>query len=636
VPGVPSGWREELTGWSARAWRVEAGRIVRDVERSGTTPAEWWGELDRCLRRGVLTWVFSDDAYRDMTLLGLWTELEAGRIYLWGNDERDKADRDSGTVSEVPERQTCAEPVGRRGADGGLFRLRGELPSGPEDARAEGKRVRRRGMGFVVVNDPPTIVQFRRRGRCGPCKWVDTRNYGFAPVPEVSGQDVGLSATVRFVRRMCDTLSSERLGALQNTASGQAWYAWRRKHLTHPPLVHCHGPALRLERSAYLGGRCECFVIGKVPPPVYHLDVRSMYASCYTGALLPVRLRHFIEGALLLSEHLEPVAEQAITEVTIESDTPDYPCVRPLVNGKRVRALSRGEPIPQKRAGAICIYPVGRFRTCLCGPELVHALQRGRVREAHRVAVYDMASALTALGTHLGRMRDEFDAAGEKAMALWTKSMLVGLVGRLGMHGRRWVPAPGQQSRGVYRSWVTPGPDGVPTRWRSIAWDVQEEQVSAEGAESVPAMAAWITSLARIKLLEGFDAANCGRVYYCDTDSLWCDQNGYQGVWASGILGSGEPGLFRLVRVHQDAEFIGYKHYRADERIVCAGVPLTYGVSEGLRGGYEVREGAGGALNGCCTPEVRGVVRSMARRQPYLHGNVRADGVVEPIRLWED
>jgi hypothetical protein len=108
--------------------------------------------------------------------------------------------------------------------------------------------------------------------------------------------------------------------------------------------------------------------------------------------------------------------------------------------------------------------------------------------------------------------------------------MLNCLPGKLGQVGRSWVDAPPRPDEGPYATWYAPGPDGHPVRHRSLAWHVQREEVTGETEESIPAMAAWITSAGRMRLLEAIRAAGWAETYYCDTDAVMVSNIGLMGA----------------------------------------------------------------------------------------------------------
>jgi hypothetical protein len=591
-PDVPSRRREELQSWSLVRWRTEGGRPARERHIAGQTAEQFWWEIGSVLSGGATTWLFSPGAVRDMTLLGLWERIETGEVYFDGADHRD---------------------VG-----------------GNDRARRDGFR------GYCVLEDPPTVVLARVRGKPGLLKWLDTRNYGIPPALPTLRRDSGSQPLVQTVRGVTDALSAAGLGALQNTAGSQAWYSFKRKHMGTAMLIHTNRAALDLERAAYVGGRCECFRVGALPPPVYHLDYRALYGWVMREHALPVRLRHHRvsedpdDRPNLLPER------RAIAEVLVETDEPSYPAVRQASPSGAPVALSPGEPLPTHRTGCAVYYPVGRFRAALCGPELDDALIRGRVVGWRRWAVYDMEPALAGYARDLLRLREVAEDEGRKDLAAVWKSLLVCLPGKLGQVGRRWVDAPPRPDEGPYSTWYAPGPDGHPVRHRSLAWNVQREEITGETEESMPAMAAWITSAGRMRLLEAIRAAGWAETYYCDTDAVMVSNIGLMGAYNAGLTADREPGKLRMLGKHQSASLHGIKHYTLDGRTVQAGVPLP-GPEEwpGEQGPW-VRERLNRAAGERRRPVVRLARSDVQRAGRYTHGSVGASGIVEPWRLWEE
>jgi hypothetical protein len=249
-PDVPSRRREELQSWSLVRWRTEAGRPVRERHIAGQTAEQFWWEIGSVLSGGATTWLFSPGAVRDMTLLGLWERIETGEVYFDGADHRD---------------------VG-----------------GNDRARRDGFR------GYCVLEDPPTVVLCRVRGKPGLLKWLDTRNYGIPPALPTLRRDSGSQPLVQTVRGVTDALSAAGLGRPpeHRRVAGLVQFQ-TQTHGDGHAHPHEHRQALDLERASYVGGRCECFRIGPLPPPVYHLDYRALYGWVMREHALPVRLRGY-------------------------------------------------------------------------------------------------------------------------------------------------------------------------------------------------------------------------------------------------------------------------------------------------------------------------------------------------------
>jgi hypothetical protein len=489
---------------------------------------------------------------------------------------------------------------------------------------------------YCVLEDPPTVVLCRVRGKPGLLKWLDTRNYGIThPLPSlrVGGEPRKLVQTVRGVT---DALSVAGLGALQNTAGSQAWYSFKRKHMGTSMLIHTHRAALDLERAAYVGGRCECRRIGPLPPPVYHLDYRGLYGWVMREHALPVRLRGYSGDSFANLPGSVGPAAPLIAEVLVRTDEPAYPAVRQASPSGAPVAMAPGDPLPTNRTGCAVYYPVGRFRAALCGPELNDALARDRVERCYRWAAYDMEPALAGYARDLLRLREVAEDEGRKDLAAFWKAMLNCLPGKLGQVGRAWVDAPPRPDEGPYATWYAPGPDGHPVRYRSLAWHVQREEITGETEESIPAMAAWITSAGRMRLLQAIREAGWENVYYCDTDAVVTGPWGYHALSEGGLTAEREPGKLRLLGRHASAALHGIKHYTLDGRTVQAGVPLP-GPEEGPgEQGPWVRERLNRAAGERRRPVVRLARSDVRRAGAYAHGSVGASGKVEPWRLWED
>lgn len=292
--------------------------------------------------------------------------------------------------------------------------------------------------------------------------------------------------------------------------------------------------------------------------------------------------------------------------------------------------------MPTHRTGCAVYYPIGRFRCALAGPELKDALDLGRVLYYRRWAAYDCEPALAGYARDLLRLRELAEEEGRRDLAAVWKSMMVCLPGKLGQVGRAWVDAPCTPADGPYARWYGPGPGGESVRHRSLAWHVQREEVTAETEESCPAMAAWITSAGRMRLLEAIRAAGWAETYYCDTDAVIVSNHGAGELARAELCAAREPGKLRTLGRHQSASLHGIKHYTLDGKTVQAGVPLP-GSAEGPgEPGPWVHERLHRAAGERRRPVVRLTRSDVKRAGAYTHGSVGSSGIVEPWRLWED
>jgi hypothetical protein len=407
---------------------------------------------------------------------------------------------------------------------------------------------------------------------------------------------------------MIAALAQRGWGGLAATAGSQAMRTWRRAYLTDSVECHADPVALALERTAYVGGRVECGRLGHVDGPLWHLDIRSSYAAVMALRSLPSRLERRGEADL---PRLSPSDRQrfgALAEVAIETPEPAYPAT-----GARPT-----------------LYPVGRFRTTLCGPELEDALSLGRVKAVGRWAMYYLSPCLAAYARAVYSAREDAERAGDEPLASWAKRLLVALPGKLGQRGWHWEDADDLRPDRPWMVWYECRAGGDVNRLRALGGACQRERKEDWANDSVGAIASWVCAHGRMALLRGVRTAGWQHVVYYDTDSLVVDRCGYDALVAvPGLLGNA-LGQWRLLGCYSSAHLYGQKHYRIGERVVCAGAPGDT-LQPGPTAGYWwYRRGAKRALLQAERPSAGRSLQHYARRARYTAGVVGPEGTVTP------
>jgi hypothetical protein len=605
--------RVRLKRWHAWSTLLDSGRPGKSRYSSGTEANGFWDSLRWLLNRGGVTWIVSYQCSKQWALLDVWERIENEQLSICGKDGRIGPD---GAIP-LPELRHGV-PTGRKGqgarADNDVSKVPQPCTDTPgRVGKHAGRNHKAGGSGYLVLEDPPSIMHARVAGTTGTIHWVDSRNYGVTcDEPEEEGESRAAKLH-RFGVDMVRTLRERGLGGLRDTAGSQAMASFRRKHLGHAILCHTDKAALALEQSAYCGGRCECFRIGKARGPVYHYDFSSLYPSVCRDHLLPVRLRHYADrdAALVVGQQTDLLA--CVASVTVETDKPDYPC----------------------RRNGLVVWPVGRFRTALFGPELAHAHMAGRVAAWESIAVYDMEPALRGFALECDAIRLAAKEVGNRELAHWAKRLGVSLPGKFAQLDKRWVTVQCDPPFGYYDEWYAANDGGNPTRWRTIAGVTQYEHVGSWGSDAVPGIAGYIASAGRMRLLSAMAAAGREHVLYCDTDSLFTTEQGRWNLNDAGLLGTSGMGFLRCEGIYGQCEFRGIKDYTADGRHVCAGLRVGSGDPTLDGSTYWWRPWIGVATNTKRRPSADQVLRAYNRTQPYRHGTVLADGTVEPIRIWE-
>lgn len=604
---------ETLDRWGVVRLRLHDGEYESQLPEYGTSAESLHCLLRDASRDGISQLVVSSECIRVWTLLDVWSHIESERIDL---------------IGELRRRYHSADE---------LLESMHSVEDGPtkrwhiNDAR---HRLEHSG-GSLVVSDPPNILKYRHMPRGGWITWIDTANYGLR-VPEdaieCSSQLLELSAIWNTIHRAAVEL---RLGKHGLTAGSQALTGYRRTY--YDGRIYCDANPKGLESVSrgYYGGRCECYQLGPVPSRTFYVDIKSAYASVCRGISVPGRLQRAVEypGGTAATDGTD--YHRCIASVRIATPDPIYPYRRR--NGRE----SLGGDSPGSRGAQSApsdtdiIYPVGRFYTTLPGPELSYAVAHGHVDRIYSLVEYTCEPLLQRWAERLMEYRELADVDDDMYMSSYVKSLLVGLVGKFGQRLKVWEYAPGLQPLCPYGEWVGSDERGLPIRYRSIAWHTQREVVGDWSYHAMPAIACWVTSQCRLWLWQLMQLAGLQHVYYCDTDGLIVDEQGYRAIM--GIDDESDHGLYRLSQrwSTDHCEIRGYRYYVRDGIVTCAGYPHSAGQDAGDGQHYWHTASITECARGQAQPSTVSELRSYSRSDAYRGGAVGADGRVYPTVLAE-
>lgn len=518
--------------------------------RFGTTDA-FWGWLDAKGKQGRRCYVFSPIASDSLTLLAFWTRRHAHR-------------------------------AGRLDGDTDTARVRhGTLPEG-------GISIRR-----LVVNGRPDVIGYSLSG-CSYL-WLSGRQYWDYSSPELcrlfppaaagglSGDAQSVSVMPRMVgeatswlRAMttfADWWAGMDAGPFPRTIPSAAMQFFRSRMTLKSIVVHRDEEAYRLERAACHGGRASLWYYGTIVDrsgrvvlsderpvgysaaemdgPVYRLDVRSMYPSLLRDRMYPVRLVRYSERYTV--DDIQSLARRygVIAEVQLDTDRDEYPC----------------------RDGESVSYPLGRFRSVLCGAELDRAILDGIVKTVWRAAVYEMGRPFHAAAAELCEMRELYRSRGQTHFELLAKLLGNSLAGKLAQRPRGWQEVTGVAHHPEWDVWIDYNADTrVVTHKRSIAGRVYEYRDIGVGQGCLTASFAFLTSYGRSLMRSYREICPCRSVISQDTDGLWVNADGLaslRGTYADRDVAS--IGQLALIGSHSAAYWLSPKHYCTPDGWVLAG-----------------------------------------------------------------
>ena len=503
----------------------------------------------------------------------------------------------------------------------------------------------------AIVDAPPIDISWRQDKKT--IRFIDTLNIWRMPLSAL-GKTVGLRKLrmprpdehparhlaycrrdVKVIMRACmkwfEFLIENDLGGFRSTLAAQAFGSYRHRFMPHPITVHTHELALELERQSYVGGRTECFKLGKHEGEFYYIDVNSMYPSVMKGNLYPHRLSGYYTRVdvedLAYWRHRFAV----ICDVEIETDIPDYP----LVYGSKL------------------VFPVGKFRVSLAGPEFWRAYDAGHVKHIHAAAVYHQAEIFTDFVDFFYNKRLAAKREGDEVTSYSYKILSNSLYGKFGQRGRRFEKVGECSPNIVSIERVIDGDEaslrrrlqdsGNPKIVRLAAKITAEnttrcfggikQQWVAEGESfhSFPAIAAYVTSYARIILADAITLAGRANCYYCDTDSLVVNRQGWESL--THLVDQDRLGAWGLDTVLGAIVLHGPKDYVFDDKVVIKGVKAsatwlsddTVSQSQFLGFRSLVREDSLDA------PLVKRIIKK--QRRVYTKGTPDADNNVLPLEI---
>jgi hypothetical protein len=467
--------------------------------------------------------------------------------------------------------------------------------------------------GFMILEDPPTAAVLWCPAQNKWVTWLDTRNFGVEPPPHVAGEDGEAAWLADWIERVEGLNHELGLGRLRLTGGSQAFNGWRQSYYEGGVYCHVNADAGAIELAGYSGGRCECYRIGVTQTRQFHADVRSLYPYVCIAADMPGQLDCVVQSGDRAASLPTDVLARSIARVKIDTDEPAYPY----------------------RRGTDTIYPVGRFSTVLCGPELVDGASRGRIVAIDQAATYRMSPVLSVYMETLYAARMRADSQGNAGLSSYIKKLLVTLPGKLGQKDRQWQLAPEVWCDDQWCEFWGHDADRKPVRYRSLGGTCYRDTVGGVSYDSCPAISAWITSLGRMRLLGLIRIAGWKNVLYCDTDAIICNAAGYSNLCDANEVKKGELGFLRLIDGDADCTVWGIKHYAMGNKFVAAGVRkgICEDVGDGIH--YWHTPAPADEIAGKRRPRAERTLRRYSACGPYRHGNVGPDGVVTPIRLEE-
>jgi len=445
-------------------------------------------------------------------------------------------------------------------------------------------------LSSAVADAPPLILTWQKGGATDPefmlrqwfsteklqpdplytIRFIDTLNIWRLPLDSV-GKSIGLAKLpmppfdapsdvwdtygkrdVEVIQEVCKRwftfIRDNDLGGFAPTLASQAFNSYRHRFMNHAIFIDSNERAIELSRDSYLGGRTEAFKIGHYHGEFYYIDVNSMYPSVMVKEQFPNRL---------ISVYGRPTKDEldywlenrcVIADCDIETDEPAYPIVH---DGK-------------------LMFPTGHFRVQLATPEFRYAWEHGHIARTHRVAVYECAPIFESFIAEIYKLRLAATASGDTVNAWLYKILMNSLYGKFAQRGRVYETVGETPTDEIWSESVIDMDTGERWRERSFGGILQRQLKNGESRESFPAIASHVTSHARLVLWHAMKQAGRENVFYCDTDSMVVNRDGFTRM--SDDIDRSELGKWSLERTLSSVQIYGAKDYVFDDLVATKGV----------------------------------------------------------------
>lgn len=520
--------------------RYKEGKWTSVKGATCESPAQLWSWMEERADSSKRNYVFSPNAGDALTLSEWWVRAEAGGV-IW-------------------EPQASVRKGSRTSA-----------------ARDGVSRIRR-----WVCTPTTTILDYSRDGL--RWLWVNGKQYF-----DCTERELSLSLEIKCETRTAEDADGSWYGMLGKdkcllwlSAVIQLADWWRvnsrapfaltgsglsmgilRSHVAPKAIcTHDDPDAHRLEREASFGGRASCWYFGDIgqpnwhdsednpapsrssypgiPGPLHHVDVRSMYPWLLRERDFPTH-RISYRDEVSVGECYDFSRDYAtICRVTIETEQAEYPY------------RDKGE----------ITYPVGRFQTCLTGPEILHLRKHGKVVKCHSMATYRKGRPFAGAAGAMIDLRELSRKAGNKAWEHFAKLMGNGMGGKLAQRKGVWEQRPKVVPESRWGTWIEAnGTRKKSRKYRAVAGMTWEYVEDAYGAGPFTFAFAYLTAWGRLHMAGLRALCPAESVVSMDTDGLWVTDEGLAALTSAGKVGGDTAGCLAIKPDQPAARFLGPRHY---------------------------------------------------------------------------
>lgn len=354
----------------------------------------------------------------------------------------------------------------------------------------------------------------------------------------------------KYIKKLIEFLEVNDLSRLKATAGSLSFNTFRHKFYNPKKkskriYIHDWKRAIKLERESYRGGITDCFNLNEYNE-LYKLDINSQYPSIMKKMRLPIKLIAYLHEGLHSNKELMKIYKFAkrkkygiIAKVSIELKEP-YTYI-----------LNNFRDIDFKKS-VFAIYN-NDYKITLCLPELEFIEKYGKIIKIHEINIYKMRKIFKKFVKFFYNLKIKYKKAKNFIYEQFCKLMLNTQYGKWAQRIIEYNKLTIKSNfirdyQEIIKLMILKMKIRIPNFNFSkdicyLGTIINEgeiyivngflylmKQTLKNSKDSFVAISSFITSHSRMLLVKYIRIANRENTWYCDTDSLFVNQKGYNNL----------------------------------------------------------------------------------------------------------
>ena len=395
----------------------------------------------------------------------------------------------------------------------------------------------------------------------------------------------------QFIKKLIEFLEINDLSRLKATAGSLSFNTFRHKFYNPDKddddsyiYIHDWKRTIKLERESYRGGISDCFKLGTYNN-LYKLDINSMYSLTMKKRELPYKLilyrhesNHSNNSLMKLYKTYRKKGYGVIVKATISL---------PYDNAYILNRFNQSKSM----------FGYGIFKVCLCTPELEFVEKYGKVITIHEINIYKTRKIFTEFVEFFYDFKVRFKKIGNLINEQFCKLYLNTQYGKWGQRAiqykklsikDKFIIEYQEVIKLMIKRMKENNPNfnfekeicylGCIVREGELyiingkLWLLKQTLINSK--DSFVAISSFITSYSRMLLIKYLKIAKRKNVCYCDTDSLFVNEFGYQNLKSKGYIDKPNELVLGKLKIEGKGTgtFYAPKFYDFNEVRKCKGV----------------------------------------------------------------